>query len=84
MIGPAPATTAPSMSSSEDVDYRTAMSPYNPLVSWPPEYTQSLEKQEVKDAFRKTYNRICQAGCQFLLLEPAGRPGSLILFLPDF
>ena len=75
MIESASGIGTPSTSLSDDDEFSTAMSPYTPLVVWPQEYTRSLEKAAVKEAFRKTYNKIRQAGCNLLLLEPAVTPG---------
>ena len=84
MTESASATDDPSTSISEDADFAQLATHYNPIVSWPAEYTNSLEKANVRDAFRRTFKRIRQAGCDFLLLEPTETPGSLYSSLSDW
>ena len=77
-------TVAPSGSPSDDLDFSAVQSPYNSVVVWPDEYTRSLEKPKVYEAFKKTCKKLLQAGCKFLLLEPTEISGSFFCFFSCF
>lgn len=74
-------TPAPGVFTSTSTSQLDTPLPYKPLVIWPPEFTTSLEnKENVRIAFNRTYQRIQKAGCHFLLLEPTDKPRGSILF----
>ena len=69
------ATQSESESTSNSINQLDLPDPYKPSLVWPQEFTRSLEQNEnIRSAFRKTYQRIQKAGCHFLFLEPTGKP----------